>query len=57
MKRTNQKSRHVQPEHVRRKVAMELRKLATVRRFTDAERAEFARMAESWQRTLPQKNK
>jgi hypothetical protein len=48
---------HTEPEHVRRKLAAALRKRSRQARWTDAERAEFARMAESWERTLPEKNK
>jgi len=42
-------------EGVRRKLAAAYRKLATGERFTPAERAEFARMADAWAATLPQK--
>lgn len=44
-----------EPESVRRKFAAELRKLAQQTKWTEAEREEFARMAESWERTLPEK--
>jgi hypothetical protein len=44
-----------EPESVRRKFAAELRKLAQQTKWTEAERGEFARMAESWERTLPEK--
>jgi hypothetical protein len=46
---------HAEPEHVRRKLAATLARLATGKRFTKAERAEFARMSEAWARTLPKK--
>ncbi len=48
---------YTQPEAVRRKLAAGLRKRSRESRWTDGERAEFARMAESWERTLPEKNK
>jgi hypothetical protein len=44
---------HTVPEPARRKLAAAYRKIATGRRFTPAERAEFARMADAWERTLP----
>jgi hypothetical protein len=34
----------------------EYRKIAAGKRFTPAERAEFARMADKWERTLPKPN-
>jgi hypothetical protein len=46
---------YTEPEGVRRKLAAAYRKLATGKRFTPAERAEFARMADAWAATLPQK--
>lgn len=39
----------------RRKLAVELRKLATGRRFRPPERVELARMADAWAATLPTK--
>lgn len=44
---------HREPETVRRKLAEAYGKLATGRRFTAAERAEFGRMAAAWAATLP----
>jgi hypothetical protein len=44
-----------EPEHVRRKLAARYRRLASGSRFSKAERAEFGRMADSWERTLPKK--
>jgi hypothetical protein len=44
------------PEAVRRKLAAAYRKIAAGKRFTPAERAEFARMADAWERTLPKLN-
>ena len=46
---------HAEPEHVRRKLAATFAKLASGKRFTKAERAEFARMADAWAKTLPKK--
>lgn len=46
-----------EPEAVRRKLAAEYRRLAESPRHSPAERAEFARMAERWEATLPRKNK
>ena len=43
---------YIDPPPVRRRFADELRRLATGRRFTPAERAELARMADAWGRTL-----
>jgi hypothetical protein len=40
------------PEPVRRKLAAAFRESATDPRHTPAERAEFARMAAAWERTL-----
>jgi hypothetical protein len=45
---------HTEPEAVRRKLVEAYCKLANGRRFGPAERAEFARMAESWAATLSQ---
>jgi hypothetical protein len=45
-----------EPPDVRRKLAAELHKLSTGRRFKPAERAELARMADAWAATLPKKN-
>ena len=47
---------HTVPESARRKLAAAYRKQAAGKRFTPAERAEFARMAEAWERTLPESN-
>ncbi len=44
------------PEPARRKLAAAYRKVATGKRFTPAERVEFARMADAWERTLPESN-
>lgn len=43
---------YVDPPAVRRRFADELRRLATGRKFKPAERAELARMADAWERTL-----
>lgn len=43
---------HTEPEPVRRKLAAELRKLANETRFSKAQRAEYLRMAEQWEKTL-----
>jgi hypothetical protein len=43
---------HTDPPPVRRRFAANLRTLATDKRFTRAERAEFAKMAGAWERTL-----
>jgi hypothetical protein len=48
---------HTEPEPVRRQLAADYRKRSTEKRWTDEERATFARMAESWERTLPDKKK
>jgi hypothetical protein len=48
---------HTEPEHIRRGLAESYRKRSMEKRWTDAERAEFARMADSWERTLSPKNK
>jgi len=45
-----------EPEAVRRKLAEAFRKHAGGRRFTPAERAEFARMADAWERTVEKKS-
>jgi len=50
-----QPNMHTEPEPVRRKLAADYRKRSTEKRWTDEERATFARMAESWERTLPKK--
>ena len=41
------------PAAARGKLVTGYRKLATVKKYTEAERAEFARMADSWAATLP----
>jgi hypothetical protein len=46
---------YTEPPAVRRKLADSYRKLANGKKYTPAERAEFARMADSWERTLPKK--
>lgn len=46
-----------EPEHVRRKLVAGYRKLADGKRLSKAERAEFARTADLWERTLPEKSK
>ena len=45
------------PASARRKLAADYRKRAADPKWTEAERAEFVRMAEAWERTLtpPQK--
>jgi len=45
-------SQYVDREPTRRRFADELRRLATGRRFTPRERAEFARLADVWERTV-----
>ena len=53
-KLTNQlKAPYTENERVRRRLATALRKRSRESRWTEAERAEFARMAASWERTLP----
>ena len=52
-----QTPRYTEPEHVRRKLAEAYRKEAGNPRWKKAERAEFARMADSWERTLPKDSK
>lgn len=47
---------HTEPEPVRRKLANAYRKRSFETRWTAAERTTFARMAESWERTLPKKS-
>ena len=44
---------HVVPEPARHCFADALRRLAGGKRFTPAERMEFARMADAWAKTLP----
>ena len=44
---------YTEPVEVRRKLAKAYRKDAANPKWTPAERAEFARMADSWARTLP----
>jgi hypothetical protein len=56
MKNNKTQAIYSEPPAVRRKLAEELRKLATGRRFKPAERAEFARMSTAWAATLPEKN-
>ena len=51
----NTESVSPEPESVRRKLAEDYRKRSKETRWTDEERATFARMAESWERTLPRK--
>lgn len=50
-------STHTEPEHVRRKLAAEYRREAGNTKRKKAERATFLRMAESWERTLPDTKK
>jgi hypothetical protein len=40
------------PQHVRRRLAAQYRKLAKGQRFTEGERETFRRMAEAWEATL-----
>ncbi|HLX64062.1 MAG TPA: hypothetical protein VKX17_22510 [Planctomycetota bacterium] len=49
MKRT---ATHTEPEHVRHKLADAYRLESTKTRWKKNERVTFARMADSWQRTL-----
>ena len=44
---------YTEPEAGRRKLAAALRKRSMSKRYTEAERAEFARMADAWAATLP----
>ncbi|MGA2497278.1 MAG: hypothetical protein ABSH20_06030 [Tepidisphaeraceae bacterium] len=44
---------YVDPEPARRNVAAAYREEAGSPKWTPAERAEFGRMADSWERTLP----
>lgn len=44
---------YAETEHARRKLAEGYRQEAKNTRWKKAERAEFARMAETWERTLP----
>ena len=46
------KDTHTEPEHVRRKLAESYRHEATNKRWKKNERATFALMADSWERTL-----
>ena len=55
MAKQNQSTIHAEPEPVRRKLVAELRKLATGKRHTAAERAEYLRIAEQWEKTLPKR--
>jgi hypothetical protein len=48
---------YTEPESVRRKLAEAYRERSKETRWTPAERASFARMAESWERTLSKKEK
>jgi hypothetical protein len=48
---------HPEPAAVRRKLTAEFRRLAAGRRFTDAERATFAAMADGWEKTLHEDHK
>ena len=42
-------------KHIRRNLAAAYDRIAKGKRFTQAERQEFARMAEAWRKTLPKK--
>ena len=46
---------YVEPEAVRRKLAASYREMSQDRKRTPRDRAAFARMAESWERTLPKR--
>lgn len=46
---------HTEPPAVRRKLAERYEQMAKDKRFTAAERAEFARIAQRWQATLDEK--
>ena len=52
-KRTKSHPMSTVSERVRRQLAAKYRALAQKARYTPAERAEFARMAASWESTLP----
>jgi hypothetical protein len=54
-KPTNAPQLYTEPPAVRRKLAESYRKLANGKKYTPAERAEFAEMAKTWERTLPKK--
>jgi hypothetical protein len=47
---------HTVPETARRKLVAAYRKQSLGDRFTPPERLEFARMADAWERTLPEYN-
>jgi hypothetical protein len=49
------KGEYPDSEQARRRIAEAFRKLADGRRFTPAERVEFAQMADGWASTLPKK--
>ncbi|MDB5328919.1 MAG: hypothetical protein JWP03_70 [Phycisphaerales bacterium] len=53
MKATPLTMTHPEPEAARRKLVAALRKRAVSKRYTPAERAEFARIADAWAATLP----
>jgi hypothetical protein len=53
MKSKPQPPTHREPAAVRRKLVSAYRQLAAGRRFTPAERAEFAKIAAAWAATLP----
>jgi hypothetical protein len=44
-----------EPLATRKRLAAAYRKRSTDKRLTPAERADFARMADAWERTLPKK--
>ncbi|MCY2954819.1 MAG: hypothetical protein NTU53_23050 [Planctomycetota bacterium] len=52
-KQSKTHSTHREPEYVRRKLAAAYRKRAADPTLKPLERAEFARMAEAWAKTLP----
>ena len=55
MKKEKQPTLTTEPEPARRKLVVAYRKRANDERLTSAERLEFARMADAWAATLPEK--
>jgi hypothetical protein len=52
---SNDPNYYSEPEKARRKLVAALRKRAMSKRYTEAERQEFSRMADAWEATLPKK--
>jgi len=55
-KRSKAAGTYTEPEAARRKLSAAYRKRAGDKRYTQAERAEFARMADAWAATLPKES-